>query len=129
MLVLVTATHAGFQLVVTVVVYPALVEVGPDRWAAAHAAHSRRIVALVAPLYLALAAVCLAVIVDGPSTAAWVAIGGTALACLTTAFSAAPIHGRLGREGPAPALLHRLVVADRVRLVGALVAFGAAAVA
>ena len=46
-----TALHAGFQLKVTLVVYPALADVQPNLWAAAHARHSRRITPLVALVY------------------------------------------------------------------------------
>ncbi len=125
-----SALHAGFQAVVTVVVYPALADTPAEAWPVAHAAHSRRISVVVGPLYLLLAAANLWVLVDGPhSAAALVAVAGNLLAGLTTAAVAAPTHGRLGREGPQPALLHRLLVADRVRLAGALVAVTAAGLA
>ena len=115
------ALHAGFQGVVTALVYPALAEVGEDRWAAAHAVHSRRITAVVAPLYLALVAVWVWIFLTtalGPALV--LAALGTALAGFTTALAAAPLHVRLGREGPRPALLTRLLRVDRVRLLGAL---------
>jgi hypothetical protein len=42
---------------------------------------------------------------------------------------AAPTHARLGRVGPEPALLARLLLADRGRLVATLLALAAAALA
>ena len=119
-----TALHAGFQAVVTVVVYPALRDLTADAWPAGHAAHSRRISVLVVPVYLLVLAACGWVLYDGAATS-WggaIAIAGNALALATTAFAAAPMHGRLGRLGPDPALLARLLLADRVRLLAVLVA-------
>ena len=114
-----SALHLGFQAAVTVVVYPALAELPVDAWPTSHAAHSRRIVWVVGPVYLAVAAAGLWVLISGPYTLlVLVAVAGNALAALTTAFVAAPTHGRLGKEGPTPSLLRRLMRADRVRLVG-----------
>ena len=122
-LLVVTALHAGFQLVVSVVVYPALADVPAGLWASAHAAHSRRITWVVAPLYAAVLAACawaLLAVPLSPGTA--VALAGSALALGTTALVAAPTHGRLGSEGKRPELVRRLLVADRVRTVGAVLA-------
>jgi hypothetical protein len=122
-----TALHAGFQLVVTVLVYPALVAVPAEAFARAHDLHSRRIVPLVGVVYLAAAAACLGVLVAGPRTpATLLACAATAVAAGATASSAAPTHGRLGTEGPTPVLLRRLLLADRVRCAGAVVALLAA---
>ena len=124
------ALHAGFQLVVTVVVYPALADVPDASWARAHADHSRRITWVVAPLYVAVAAACAWVLLSGPlGAAAATALGGHAVAAVTTALVAAPAHGRLGREGKRPELVRRLLAADRVRTVGALLALAAGLVA
>ncbi len=129
-LLIVTALHAGFQAVVTVIVYPALAEVPEESWTAAHAAHSRRISYVVAPLYLALAVVGGAVLLGGDgSTGTWVALAGTAVAALTTAAVAAPAHGRLARDGRGPAVVRRLLAADRIRLAGSAVALGGAVAA
>lgn len=119
--------HLGFQAVVTVVVYPALVATRADDWGGVHAAHSRRISVVVGPLYVAVAAVCLWVLVAGPHTP-WtlVACAGHAVAAVTTAVSAAPTHGRLGRSGPGAGDIARLLRADRVRLAGTVVALAAA---
>jgi hypothetical protein len=129
-LLAVSALHAAFQLVVSVVVYPALADVPAGSWAQAHADHSRRITWLVAPLYAAVAGVGLWVLLSRPvPVAALVALGGHAVAVVTTALVAAPTHGRLGREGKQPELVRRLLLADRVRTAGALVALVAALVA
>ena len=127
-----SAAHAGFSVVVTVVVYPALADVArgsPRQWAARHDAHSRRIGAVVAPLYLLVAAACVWTLATGPQGWAWVALTGNALAALVTAVRAAPTHGRLGREGPDPGLVRSLLLADRVRTLGAVVALVASALA
>ncbi|NIZ93302.1 hypothetical protein [Kineococcus rubinsiae] len=127
------ALHAGFQAVVTFVVYPALADAGrasPSTWAVVHAAHSRRVGAVVAPVYLVVLGTWAWVFASLPLTPALVVSGvGSAVAGLTTAAVAAPTHTRLGRDGPAPALLTRLLVADRVRCAGAVLALAAAAVA
>jgi len=127
LLVTAAALHAGFQLTVTLLTYPALVEVAPERFARAHALHSRRIVPLVGLVYGVLAVACLGALVTAPGSATvWVAGAASAFAVLVTALRAAPLHGRLGREGPGPARLTALVRADRVRTATALVALVAA---
>jgi multisubunit Na+/H+ antiporter MnhB subunit len=123
------AVHLGFQAVVSAVVYPALAESGADRWEVTHAAHTRRITPVVAPVYAGLGTACVWALVSGPRTPlVLLAVGGAAAAATSTAFVAAPTHRRLGREGPTRALLERLRTADRVRLAAAAVA-GAAALA
>lgn len=122
-----SALHLGFQATVTVVTYPALAEVGPDRWSAAHTGHSRRITWVVAPLYVLVAIACAWVLVAGPwSIATMMAVAGNLVAALTTAAVAAPTHQRLGRTGRTEELFVRLLRADRVRLLAASVAFAAA---
>lgn len=123
-LLLVAAAHLGFQLTVDLVVYPALAEVGRDRWASAHAAHSRRITPVVALVYLPLVLVLGWTAAAEPSdVGTWVAVGGGLLAVATTAAVAAPLHGRLGSadEDARPALHARLARADRARTLGAVV--------
>ena len=120
------ALHLGFQAVVTTVVYPALSEVPPERWSAAHAAHSRRITPVVATVYCLLGAACLRVLRTGPRTPLLLAsVAGAAGAGLATALVAAPTHSRLG-EGRTPELLATLRAADAVRLASAVVSAGAA---
>jgi hypothetical protein len=125
-----SALHAGFQAVVTVVVYPALVAVPSGAWAEAHAAHSRRITAVVAPVYVLVAAACLWLLASGPYPAPLlVAVAGNAVAALVTALVAAPAHSRLGRQVPTPRLVRHLLLADRVRLMAATIALAGALVA
>lgn len=126
-LLAVSGLHLGFQAVVTVVLYPMLASTRPDDWEAVHAAHSRRITYVVAPLYLVVAAACVWVLVAGPLTV-WtlLALAGHAVAAGTTALFAAPSHGRLGRDGHSTRELRRLLTADRLRLAATVVAFAAA---
>ena len=123
---LASVLHLGFQATVTLLVYPALARVGrelPDDWPEAHRRHSQGIVPLVAVTYGVLLATGVWVL-TGPVTGwEWLAGAGAVGAALTTALGAAPTHGRL--SSPTTALLHRLLVLDRVRL--AFAALGAAA--
>ena len=121
--------HAGFQATVTLAVYPALADLPLEDWERGHDAHSRRITVLVAPLYGLLLATSAWSLISGPDAATWVALAGLAMAGGTTAAVAAPLHGRLGREGPRPALLRRLLVADYVRSAGATIGLAGALVA
>ena len=115
-----TALHAGFQVAVTTLVYPALLADGRD-WTARHAAHSHRIAPLVGITYVALLAVGIPALLTDPGWGVGLAALGSAVSLATTAFVAAPLHGRLG-GGWDTALAHRLLVADRVRAVGAVAA-------
>jgi hypothetical protein len=120
------AAHAGFQLTVTLLVYPALGRVGPEGWLEAHRRHSRSIVPLVGVLYAALAVTSAPYLVHHLDVVGWLGFAGAWGAMLTTATLAAPLHGRL--SAPDPRLWSRLVVVDRWRtglaclaLAGALV--------
>lgn len=127
-LLAVSACHAGFQVVVSAVVYPALADVPADRWDATHALHSRRIVRVVAVLYPVVVAVCLWALIAGPVTAASiVAVAANLVAVAVTAGLAAPTHGRLGREH-STRLIGTLLVTDWIRTAAALVALVAACV-
>ncbi|GAB3437758.1 hypothetical protein GCM10027517_09540 [Phycicoccus ginsengisoli] len=120
--------HAGFQLTVTALVYPALARVHASGWTAAHDRHSRAITPLVGLVYLLLLTAGVWAMAALPLTAGLVTSAlGAGLALGTTAVVAAPLHGRLGREGPAPALVRRLLVADRVRCASALLCLAGAA--
>lgn len=130
-LVAATWLHAGFQLTVTLLVYPALVapSLAPDEWTERHARHSRGITPIVVVVYGALVLACLAVLIAGPRPlAALVSVGAAAVAAMATAFVAAPAHGRLG-SGRDPVVERRLLVADRVRSLAAVAAAVAAAIA
>lgn len=121
------ALHAGFQLTVTVVVYPALVTVPADRWDAAHGRHSRTIAPVVAVVYAAALVTCVGATLADVSAGVLVADAGTGFAFVVTALLAAPTHARL-TPGPDPVLLRRLLLVDRLRLMGALVALAGALV-
>ncbi|MGI3785202.1 MAG: hypothetical protein ACRYG2_30970, partial [Janthinobacterium lividum] len=109
-----TALHAGFQLTVTTLVYPALARLARPDFARAHGAHSRAIVPLVALVYGAVVVASVgAVVEDRTSVLAWSAAVATAVALVVTAVRAAPLHGRLGRLGPEPDLVRELLRADR----------------
>lgn len=128
-LAVLAAAQLGFQLTVTLLVYPALAEAPAVGWEGVHDRHSRRIVAPVAVLYggllLALPWAWL------EASSGWV---GLAAACYlglvaTTALLAAPTHGRLGRARPTErsALLHRLLLVDRARLAWSVALAGCTA--
>lgn len=122
-----SALHLGFQLTVTFVVYPALAA-APD-WDRAHAAHTRTITPVVVVVYgvLVLAGTWALV-------ATWVdpwvllSVAGGGLALLATALVAGPTHGRLA-DGKAPALVRKLLLADRFRTVGAVIGCAGASTA
>lgn len=120
-----TALHAGFQLTVTALVYPALVRVPASAWQVEHDRHSRRIVPVVGVVYVAALVACVGVLLTGPTYAEWVAVAATGTAIGTTALAAAPMHGRLAGD-PDPVLLKRLLRVDRIRAAAAVVALAAA---
>ena len=129
LLLAVAGLHAGFQATVTLLVYPALAEVPPERWHDAHDRHSRRIVRLVAVVYVALLVTGVGAVAGHPSSVLlWVATLASAAAVLVTATAAAPLHGRLG-SGRDPALVARLLVVDRLRCGCATLGFAAAVLA
>ena len=123
-----TAVHAGFQVTVTMLVYPALARVPAGGWAVAHAAHSRAITPLVVLVYGSLAAAGGWALLSGPDGWTLTALAASTVAVLVTAAVAAPAHGRLGR-GHDPALIRRLLRADRIRAAAAVAAVAAAAIA
>lgn len=129
---LASTAHAGFQVTVTTLVYPALAATVPNEWPAAHQRHSRSITPLVVGLYgaLVVSGVAFVVVGPGPAPARWVAISGAAASMLLTATLAGPIHGRLGGpdQGPGGALMSRLLLVDRWRCAAALVGAVAAGV-
>ncbi len=128
-LVAATALHTGFQLTVTAVVYPALARVNAKDWARAHEAHGRSIVGVVVVAYAALLlAGGWALLTHLGDPWVWLAIGGSALSMGTTALVAGPTHSLLDNN-PDPVLIKRLFEADRVRMLGAVLAFAAAIIA
>ncbi|GAA1476710.1 hypothetical protein GCM10009623_11560 [Nocardioides aestuarii] len=130
LLAVVAGAHAGFQVTVTAMVYPRLAATTASEWDAVHGAHSRRIAPLVVVLYGGLVVAGAWAAYDGAGgVALWVALATAAATVVLTAVRAAPLHGRLGRTGPDPALLAALLRVDRWRAVLALVALGAAVAA
>ncbi len=120
------ALHAGFQLTVTALAYPALARVAPARWPAAHQAHSRAIAPVVALLYLALVATCgWSLVAAGPDLWMVLTVAAAGSALLLTALWAGPLHSRLGRCHD-PQVLQRLLLVDRCRTVAALACLAAA---
>ena len=120
-LVAATAIHAGFQLTVTVVVYPALARIAPEDWQDAHRAHTRAITPLVAVVYGLLVLTGAWAVIDGPDGWTWLALVTAAVAMLVTAVSAGPTHTRLG-AGHDPNLIRTLLRVDRIRTAAAIVA-------
>ncbi len=129
LLLVATAVHLGFQVSVTLLVYPALGRVGAASWPVAHAAHSRAIVPLVVVVYGTLVLSGTAAALTTPDDV-WVWLAGAAslAAGLVTALRAAPLHGRLA-QGYDESLVRALLRADRLRLAAAVVAVAAALLA
>jgi len=126
-LLLATGVHLGFQAVVTIVVYPGLVNLAPDDWERGHAAHTHRMVIVVIPVYAVLfIALGWALATVGFSAALIVTTGAILFVGITTALVAAPIHRRLSVGGPNQKLIRNLRRADTFRLIGAAVACSAA---
>ena len=119
LLVVATAVHAGFQLVVTLLVYPALATVPDSSWADAHTAHSRRITPVVAVVYAGLVGASASAILGDPSPARTWSVALSGVAVLVTAAVAAPAHRRLGLSRD-PEVWRRLMAGDRLRCAAAL---------
>ncbi len=121
------AAHAGFQVTVTVLVYPQLARTAPEAWPETHARHSRLIVPLVALTYAGLVAAGGWSLVSGPGALEVAAVVAAAGCVAVTGTLAAPVHGSL--DQPYPALLRRLLRVDRLRAVLALAALAFAGAA
>jgi ATP/ADP translocase len=127
LLLVTTGVHLGFQAVVTIVVYPGLVNLAPEDWERGHAAHTHRMIIIVIPVYAALTiALGWALATVSFSPALIVTTGALLIVWVTTALVAAPIHHRLSTGGPTQKLIRNLRRADTFRLIGAAVACGAA---
>lgn len=128
-LAVVSGWHAAFQLTVSAIVYPTLLERTSD-FADAHTRHSRRILVLVIPTYAAVLVASAWRLASGDlGPATLVAVAAHALVLAITALSAAPAHAALGREGLTAQLASRLRTADWLRTAGSLVGLAAALVA
>lgn len=129
LLVAATWLHLGFQGTVSALVYPVLAATPAASWAPAHDRHSRVITPLVGFVYGALLVGAGTSLVLAPGPAVVVSVAAVGLSLGTTALVAAPLHGRLAGGGPTPERLRLLLVADRWRAAGAVLAAGAAALA
>jgi hypothetical protein len=118
-LALATALHAGFQVTVTALVYPALACRTAAEWPAAHARHTRAITPVVVVVYGAVAATGAALVVSGPDAAGWVSLAATAAALGVTAVGAGPLHGRMAQRDDGD--VARLLALDRWRCAAAVV--------
>lgn len=121
------ALHLGFQLTVSVLVYPALSRVDDQHWREEHRRHSRAITPLVGVVYALLVLTGVWVLATGPSAVALVAVVAAGFSLLVTATLAAPTHGKLTDHDPE--LVRRLLLVDRLRTLGALLSVVAAAFA
>lgn len=123
-LALVAATwlHAGFQLVVTTLVYPAFFHVSEQDWPAFHDRHSRRILGVVLLVYGSVTASAVWVLAQGePDFALNISLVAGAVAILVTAGVAAPAHRRLASRRDFREL-SLLLAWDKVRCAAAAVA-------
>lgn len=115
--------YAGFQVTITVLVYPQLAAVGravPGVFAGHEARHSTRTAVVVGPLFAALVVATGWLVVADPSAPlVWTAAACTAVVLAITALAAVPQHNRL-RRGFDPVVMAQLQRVDAVRMVAAL---------
>ncbi len=126
LLLVAAAVHVGLELVVHLVVYPALASSSTDSPAGArraHTQHMRRMGVAVAPVYGLLGVASVGVAVADPSPRAFACLGVVVVTFSVTGLLAVPAHEALVAE-PDPSrrvpLHRRLARADRARLVLAL---------
>ena len=126
-----TAAYLGFQATVRVVVYPQFAHVPAGTFAAYVVEHQRRITYLVGPLFAALVLTTAAAFVrtgeSVPAVTLFVQAGAVLTVLAATALLAVPEHRRLGAGWDVPAY-RRLLHADTIRLIAALLACVAAVV-
>lgn len=107
-----TLFMVGLAWFVQVVHYPLFPLVGDERFGDFHEAHSSRTSLVVALPMLVELVSSLALVMNPPGDEAWLAILGAVLAVaiwVLTGAVLAPLHGRIGREGPTARNLDRLV--------------------
>jgi hypothetical protein len=112
-----TLIMVGVAWYVQVAHYPLFSMVGESGFAGFHEAHSSRTSLVVIPPMVVEILTSFALVLDPPAGRTGLAVAGAALALgtwLVTAPAAA-LHSQIGREGPRPALLSRLVRANLVR--------------
>lgn len=118
------ALYAGFQWTVQVVVYPQMTPVSPGAatdFPAYEAAHQRRIIVLVGPLFAGLVGSAGWLLIDRgpvPWTAVLVACALVATVVGATGLLAVPAHRALS-SGWDVAAHRRLMRADRIRVAAA----------
>lgn len=122
-----TAVHFGFQVTVTLLVYPALARVPAERWHRAHDAHSRAITGVVTLIYGALALSGGWALSSHAGVWTLIALAAMTATALSTVF-AARVHARLGAEHD-QRQIGLLLRIDRVRLATAAIALAAAILA
>lgn len=118
------AVHAGSQLTVTELVYPALASVGEQDWSRAHVLHSNRILPLVGVIYIYLAGATIWLLAADPGGWTWAGAMLAFLVAAVTAAGAAPLHGKLTE--PDQRLITQLLTVDRWRAVLAMALLGCA---
>lgn len=123
LLLVAAAVHVGLELVVHLVVYPALARAStrsPDDARHAHEHHMHRMSLAVAPVYGLLAVASLGLVLTDPAPLPFVALGLVLATFAVTALAAVPAHGAIVEEAD-PAVragLHRrLSRADLLRLL------------
>ena len=126
LLLVAAALHLGLELVVHLVVYPALADSSAGTGAPyrrAHEQHMRRMSVAVAPVYGLLLVAGVGQAVAAPTPLALTALGLVLVTFAVTGLAAVPAHESIVAE-PEPsrraALHRRLARADRVRLLLAL---------
>ncbi len=109
----------GLIWFVQVVHYPLFAEIGEREFAGYHRLHSSRTTWVVLPAMAIELATSWLLLVEPPAGQTALTIAGAILALLTWVLtgSAASIHGRIGRQGPSPALLRTLLTGNLLRTV------------
>ncbi|MDP0498533.1 MAG: hypothetical protein Q7P63_00380 [Verrucomicrobiota bacterium JB022] len=108
----------GLIWTVHLALYPLFRQVAAECWPAYHAQHARRMGWVVAPVMLAELIATVALCFDGslPLALRLMLIGLVVTNWLTTGLGAVPLHQKL-EQRPEPALIGRLLVVNRGRLV------------
>lgn len=129
LLLVAAAAHTGLELVVHLVVYPALARSsGSDDGLAGHQDHMRRMSVAVAPVYGLLAVASAGLAVADPSPWSFAALGLVLATFAVTALGAVPAHEAVLRAEAVdrPRLHRRLARADLLRLVLSVLLLGVA---
>lgn len=106
----------GVIWLVQLVQYPGFARVGAGEFGAYHAHHCRAIGLVVGPLMVLELTTALLLASAGAPAWFWQAMLGLLLVIwLSTAFWQGPLHGKLAREGPRPALVRALVRGNWLR--------------